>query len=60
MSDKEKQLLHEFASSISKLKININSEFSTSNNDYEIVTFVDEVVIYDIEDNIVISVSKEN
>ncbi len=59
MNQKEKLVLQEFAETISKLKLNLNCEFSTSNYDYEVVTYVDEVQILDLDENILISISKE-
>jgi len=59
MNQKEKLVLQEFAEVISKLKLNINCDFSTSNNDYEVVTYVDEVQILDLDENVLISISKE-
>ena len=38
----------------------LNCEFSTTNYDYEVVTYVDEVQILDLDENIIISISKEN
>ena len=59
MNQKEKLVLKEFAEVVSKLKLNLNCEFSTSDYDYEIVTYVDEVQILDLDENIIISINKE-
>ena len=58
MNQKEKLVLQEFAETISKLKLNLNCEFSTSNYDYEVVTYVDEVQILDLDDNLLVSIDK--
>ena len=54
MSQKEKDILLDFAKKIAELKININCTFSTINDDYEIVTFVDEIQILDMAENVII------
>ena len=41
---------------IAKNNLNINAEFNTRDYDYEIVSFVDEVQIIDLDENIVVSV----
>ncbi len=59
MNQKEKLVLKEFAETIKKLNLTVNCEFSTTNYDYEVVTYVDEVQILDLDENIIISFSKE-
>ena len=59
MNQKEKLILKEFAKTIAKLNLKLNCEFSTINYDYEVVTYVDEVQVLDLEENIVISINKE-
>ena len=59
MSQKEKDILLDFAKKIAELKININCTFSTINDDYEIVTFVDEIQILDMDENVIISLLVE-
>lgn len=59
MNQKEKLVLKEFAETIVKLNLNLNCEFSTNNYDYEIITYVDEIQILDLEENIIVSISKE-
>lgn len=58
MSQKEKDTLRDFVNKIIELDLNLNCQFSTKNNDYEIVTYVDEVQVLDTEDNVVLSVFK--
>ena len=59
MSQKEKDILLDFAKKIAELKININCTFSTINDDYEIVNFVDEIQILDMDENVIISLLVE-
>ena len=57
MNSKEISTLKEFATFIAKNNLNINSEFSTRDYDYEVVSYVDEIQIIDLlEENIVVSV----
>jgi len=56
MNSKEISTLKEFATFIAKNNLNINAEFNTRDYDYEIVSFVDEVQIIDLDENIVVSV----
>ena len=58
MNKNEKLDLVKFAQTVLDLDIDINSLFRTKNYDYEIVTYFDEVQILDSDDNIVVSVSK--
>ena len=58
MNNGEKLALVKFAQLVLDLDININSLFRTKNYDYEIVTYFDEVQILDSDDNVIISVSK--
>lgn len=58
MNQKEKLVLKEFAKVISDLNLTVNCEFSTTNYDYEVVTYVDEVHILDLDENIIIEISK--
>jgi hypothetical protein len=60
MNQKEKLILMEFARKIAKLNLLINCEFSTYNYDYEVITYVDEVQILDADENIVVSIRKED
>jgi hypothetical protein len=60
MNDKEKSDLIQFAKTVMELQIDINSIFRTKYYDYEIVTYVDEVQILDSEENIIISILKED
>ena len=59
MNQKEKLVLKEFAETIKKLSLTVNCEFNTTNYDYEVVTYEDEVQILDLDENIIISISKE-
>lgn len=59
MSKNEKLDLVKFAQTVLDLNIDINSLFRTKNYDYEIVTYFDEVQILDSDDNVVVSVSKD-
>ena len=59
MSQREKDILLDFAKKVAELKININSTFSTKDYDYEVVTYVDEIQILDVDENIIISVPIE-
>ena len=59
MKNKEISTLIEFATFIAKNNININSEFHTRDFDYEIVTYVDEVQIIDLDENLVVSVKHD-
>jgi hypothetical protein len=59
MNKNEKLDLVKFAQTVLDLDIDINSLFRTKNYDYEIVTYFDEVQILDSDDNIVVSVSKD-
>ena len=59
MSNNEKLNLEQFAKLVLDLGININSMFRTRNNDYEIVTYVDEVQILDTEEMVLVSVKKD-
>lgn len=56
MNSKEISTLKEFATFIAKNNLNINAEFNTRDYDYEIVSYVDEVQIIDLDENIVVSV----
>jgi hypothetical protein len=56
MNQKEKDILLDFAKKVKELKININCTFSTKDYDYEIVTFIDEIQILDMDENVIISV----
>ena len=56
MSQKEKDILLDFARKVAELKININATFCTKDYDYEIITYVDEIQILDVDENIIISV----
>lgn len=58
MSQKEKDTLRDFVNKIIELDLNLNCQFSTKNNDYEIVTYVDEVQVLDTEDTVILSVFK--
>ena len=58
MSKNEKLDLVKFAQLVLDLGIDINSLFRTKNYDYEIVTYFDEVQILDSDDNVVVSVRK--
>ena len=60
MSHQEKEILKKFVNNIISLGININSQFSTKDYDYEIVTYVDEVQILDSDEKIVISIYKDD
>ena len=59
MNSSEKSTLVNFAKAVLDLNINISSLFRTKNNDYEIVTYFDEVQVLDLEDNVLISVKKD-
>jgi len=59
MIQKEKDILLDFAKKVAEIKININCTFSTMNNDYEIITYVDEIQILDMDENVVISLPVE-
>lgn len=59
MSQKEKDTLLDFARKVAELKININCTFRTRDYDYEIVTYVDEIQILDIDENVIISLPIE-
>lgn len=56
MNSKEISTLKEFASFIAKNNLNINAEFNTKDYDYEIVSFVDEIQILDLDENVLVSV----
>ena len=56
MNSKEISTLKEFATFIAKNNLNINSEFSTRDYDYEVVSYVDEIQIIDLDENVVVSV----
>ena len=58
MSSNEKLALKNFAQVVADLNIEITSIFKTKNNDYEIVTYFDEVQVLDLEENVVIRVKK--
>jgi hypothetical protein len=58
MSQLDKHVLREFVKTVIDLDINLNSPFSTKNYDYEIVTYIDEVQVLDTDENVVISVFK--
>jgi hypothetical protein len=58
MIEKESLKLKKFAQLVLDLDIQITSLFRTKNNDYEIVTYIDEVQILDLEENIIESVKK--
>ncbi len=58
MSQKEKDILLDFTEKVKELKININCTFSTKDYDYEIVTFIDEIQILDMDENVIISVPR--
>lgn len=60
MSQQEKETLKKFVNNIINLGINITSQFSTKNYDYEIVTYVDEVQVLDSDENVVISIYKDD
>lgn len=60
MNDKEKSDLIKFAKTVMELQLDINTIFRTKYYDYEIVTYVDEVQILDSEENVVISILKED
>ena len=58
MNSNEKLTLKNFAQIVLDLDIEITSMFKTKNNDYEIVTYFDEVQVLDLEENILIRVEK--
>lgn len=58
MSQQDKIVLNEFVKTVIKLDINLNSQFSTKNYDYEIVTYIDEVQVLDADENVIVSVFK--
>lgn len=58
MSQQDKIVLNEFVKTIINLDINLNSQFSTKNYDYEIVTYIDEVQVLDADENVIVSVFK--
>jgi hypothetical protein len=58
MNNNENLTLKNFAQIIIDLDIEITSMFKTKNNDYEIVTYFDEVQVLDLEENILIRVKK--
>ena len=58
MNNNENLTLKNFAQTIIDLDIEITSMFKTKNNDYEIVTYFDEVQVLDLEENILIRVKK--
>jgi hypothetical protein len=58
MSQLDKRVLREFVKTVIDLDINLNSQFSTKNYDYEIVTYIDEVQVLDADENVVVSVFK--
>ena len=58
MSQLDKRVLREFVKTVIDLDINLNSPFSTKNYDYEIVTYIDEVQVLDADENVVVSVFK--
>lgn len=58
MSQLDKHILREFVKTVIDLDISLNSQFSTKNYDYEIVTYIDEVQVLDTDENVVISVFK--
>ena len=58
MNQKDKLVLNEFAQKIAELNLTVNCEFSTSSYDYEVITYVDEVQILDIDENIVARASR--
>lgn len=58
MSQQDKIVLNEFVKTVINLDINLNSQFSTKNYDYEIVTYIDEVQVLDADENVIVSVFK--
>ena len=58
MSQQDKIVLNEFVKTVINLDINLNSQFSTKNYDYEIVTYIDEVQVLDADENVKVSVFK--
>lgn len=56
MNSKEISTLKEFATFIAKNNLNINTEFNTRDYDYEVVSYVDEIQIIDLDENVVVSV----
>jgi len=56
MNSKEISTLTEFATFIAKNNLNINTEFNTRDYDYEVVSYVDEIQIIDLDENVVVSV----
>ena len=56
MNSKEISTLTEFATFIAKNNLNINTEFNTRNYDYEVVSYVDEIQIIDLDENVIVSV----
>ena len=58
MSQLDRHVLREFVKTVIDLDINLNSQFSTKNYDYEIVTYIDEVQVLDADENVVVSVFK--
>ena len=59
MNKKDELILKEFAKKIAELNLIVNCEFSTSNYVYEVITYVDEVQILDLDENIIVSVSRK-
>jgi hypothetical protein len=60
MRHQEKEILNKFVKSIISLGININSQFSTRDHDYDIITYVDEVQVLDNEEKVIISIYKDD
>ncbi len=58
MNQKEKVILIEFANKVAELGITLNTEFGTKDYYYEIVTYVDEIQILDLDDNVLVSIDK--
>ena len=56
MNSKEISTLKEFATFIAKNNLNINTEFNTRDYDYEVVSYVDEIQIIDLDENVIVSV----
>ena len=59
MSDKDKPLLEALARSIAKTKLQVHGSVIGSEDDYELVSYVDEVVISDSLGRDIVSVPLE-
>ena len=60
MNHVDKKSLTMLAKAILENNLTINSIITTLNYDYELVTYCDEVVVLDSDENVLLSVKKDN